>query len=472
MSVDSGVTWHRASGTTSWTYNWIPTTAGTYTIASRATDDSLNTETPSTSGPTINVSPATGSSLFQGVIVADNQTTDDPSNVEVGLQFTASVSGTITGIRFWKGSINIGPHSVELWTSSGTMLASVAVANETWNGWQQVNLPAPVAINANTTYVVSYHTNGFYSGTGGYFNSPFTNGPLTATGGFYTYSTTVAFPTSTFNNSNYWVDVVFVPAQSPPAIPVISSALTASGTVGTPFNYTITATGIPTTFGATGLPAGLSVNTTTGAISGTPSAAGTSNITLSASNAMGTGTATLALSVIAPGTSGFSSTVPANITVVDTTPVELGVKLSSSAAGSITALRFYKGPQNVGTHVADLWSSTGTLLATATFTNETASGWQQVNLPAPVAISAGTTYIASYHTNGFYSGDGNYFVTAVTNAPLTFLASGASGGNGVYAYGGAGSFPSNSYNATNYVCRRRVLCEHLYPARYYQRIER
>ena len=239
-------------------------------------------------------------------------------------------------------------------------------------------------------------------------------------------------------------------------LPVITSASSASGSADTPFSFVITTTGSPipalAEFGA--LPVGLTFvdnGNGTATISGTPTVTGTFNVTLSASNAAGTGTATLALSIIVPGTSVFSaSTVPANVTVNDTTPVELGVKLSSSAAGSITALRFYKGPQNVGTHVADLWSSTGTLLATATFTNETASGWQQVNLPAPVAISAGTTYIASYHTNGFYSGDGNYFATAVANAPLTFPASGASGGNGVYAYGGAGPFPSNSYNATNY----------------------
>ena len=62
VSVDGGVTWHRASGTTSWTYTWTAT-AGTYTIESRATDDSLNTETPSASGPGISVTPA-GSTLF------------------------------------------------------------------------------------------------------------------------------------------------------------------------------------------------------------------------------------------------------------------------------------------------------------------------------------------------------------------------------------------------------------------------
>src|SRR3954449_11593779 len=90
------------------------------------------------------------------------------------------------------------------------------------------------------------------------------------------------------------------------------------------------------------------------------------------------------------GNSRPPETVPAN----DPIAVALGVKFTASANGEITGIRFYKGPSNTGTHVADLWSSTGTLLATATFTNETASGWQQVNFSTPVAITAGIAYVA------------------------------------------------------------------------------
>ena len=82
-----------------------------------------------------------------------------------------------------------------------------------------------------------------------------------------------------------------------PPVPTITSAGTATGQVGTAFSYQITASNSPTSFNATGLPAGLSVSTTTGLISGTPTAAATSNVALSASNAGGTGTRTLALTV-------------------------------------------------------------------------------------------------------------------------------------------------------------------------------
>jgi hypothetical protein len=128
----------------------------------------------------------------------------------------------------------------------------------------------------------------------------------------------------------------------------------------------------------------------------------------------------------------------------------MGVKFRTSAPGAVTAIRFYKGVQNIGTHVGHLWTSTGTLLSSATFSNETASGWQQVNLPSPVTLTPGTSYIVSYHTNGFYSADPSFFATALLNGPLSAPASSPSAGNGVYAYGQAGTFPSGTFNSTNY----------------------
>jgi hypothetical protein len=145
------------------------------------------------------------------------------------------------------------------------------------------------------------------------------------------------------------------------------------------------------------------------------------------------------------------SATPGTITENDPSAVDLGVKFQASTNGTITGIRFYKGPQNTGTHIGDLWTSSGTLLASATFTNETASGWQQVNFSSPVSITAGTTYIASYHTNtGFYSEDDNFFANALTNGSLTAPSSASSGGNGLYAYGSSNLFPTNTFNAANY----------------------
>ena len=82
-----------------------------------------------------------------------------------------------------------------------------------------------------------------------------------------------------------------------PGAPVITSALTAPGTIGSSFSFAITATNSPTSFSASPLPAGLSVNTSTGVISGTPTVTGTTSVAIGATNANGAGAATLALTV-------------------------------------------------------------------------------------------------------------------------------------------------------------------------------
>ncbi len=127
------------------------------------------------------------------------------------------------------------------------------------------------------------------------------------------------------------------------------------------------------------------------------------------------------------------------------------MKFHSDVAGFITGVRFYKGAGNTGTHIANLWSSSGTLLATATFSSETASGWQQVNFASPVAVTAGTTYVVSYHTNtGHYGQDVNYFANDVNNSPLHAPSTGAAGGNDVYNYGSGSAFPTNTWQGSNY----------------------
>ena len=145
-----------------------------------------------------------------------------------------------------------------------------------------------------------------------------------------------------------------------------------------------------------------------------------------------------------------SSTLPAIINYVDPNGVELGMKFRSDVAGSITAVRFYKGPYNRGTHLGHLWTTSGSLLGTVDFQNETAFGWQQANFAKPIPIQPDTTYVVSYYAPvGGYSVNTHFFTSALDAAPLHALQSGADGPNGVYRYGASG-FPSQSYNANNY----------------------
>jgi hypothetical protein len=127
------------------------------------------------------------------------------------------------------------------------------------------------------------------------------------------------------------------------------------------------------------------------------------------------------------------------------------MKVTADVDGFVTGIRFYKAAANSGTHVGSLWTAGGFSLAQGTFTGETGSGWQALTFATPVAISAGATFVVSYLAPG-----GHYSVTPqgfgagpIDNGLLHGVADAASR-NGVYAYGSASTFPSNSFNAGNY----------------------
>jgi len=297
-----------------------------------------------------------------------------------------------------------------------------------------------------------------------YFVTPYTNGPLTApagANGVFTPGGSSSFPTSSYASSNYWVDVLFMSAGGAGnvlpvanndsgfvatenyALTIPASALLANDTDPNAYPLSITGVSNPTNGTVT-----YDTNTQTVTFVPTNNYTGPASFTYTITNGH-TGTASATVSLTVSATSGLFSpnAIPGTVTANDSTAYELGVQFQSAVAGTVTAILFYKGPQNTGTHVGNLWSSTGTLLATATFTNETASGWQQVNFSSPVAITPGATYVASYHTaTGFYSDDHQYFDTALTNGPLTAPA----GANGVFTPGASSSFPTSSWASSNY----------------------
>jgi hypothetical protein len=398
----------------------------------------------------------------------------DTSGVEVGVNFTSSVSGTVTGIRFYKASANTGTHVGSLWTSTGTLLGSGTFSNETVSGWQTLTLSSPVSIQGGTDYVAGYLApNGHYSHTGLAFSSGgVTNGPLTAvanssvsTGnGVYAYSSTSKFPSSSFNSSNYWVDVLFQPGgggtNGPPTAPTGVTATPASSETQVSWmapssnggssitSYTVT----PFAGSTAGTPVQVSGSTTTANVTGLTNGT-TYTFTVAATNANGTSPASSPSAPATPEDTVFDVSTPSTVDSGDGSSVELGVNFTSSASGTITGIRFYKASTNTGTHVGSLFTSTGTLLASGTFSNETTSGWQTLTFSSPVSIQAGTDYVAGYLApNGHYSYSGSAFSSSgVTNGPLTAVANGnVSTGNGVYSYSSTSTFPSSSFNAANY----------------------
>ncbi|WP_298231779.1 N,N-dimethylformamidase beta subunit family domain-containing protein [uncultured Azohydromonas sp.] len=222
VSTNNGATWRPASGRGNWSYTWTPTGSGTATILVRAVDDSGNIQsTPASRSVTVGAATCPCSAWPASATPAVASNTSDTAIVNLGMKFRVTQNGRITGVRFYKGSGNTGTHVGALWTASGTLLASAPFVNETATGWQQVNFTTPVTVTANTVYVVSYRApNGRYAINSGYFaNAGVDRGPIhvlqdgeSGANGVYIYGgTSVRFPTSTYQSSNYWVDVVFVP---------------------------------------------------------------------------------------------------------------------------------------------------------------------------------------------------------------------------------------------------------------------
>ncbi len=139
----------------------------------------------------------------------------------------------------------------------------------------------------------------------------------------------------------------------------------------------------------------------------------------------------------------------------DAASVEVGVRFRSDRDGFVRGLRFWKpDATNGGSHVGHLWTNAGAALATATFANETPSGWQEVLFGAgnDVPVTAGTLYVASVlMPQGHYAAATGWFAAHDTDrAPLHAPQDGAGGfANGVYAYG-SGGFPTSTFASANY----------------------
>jgi hypothetical protein len=125
---------------------------------------------------------------------------------------------------------------------------------------------------------------------------------------------------------------------------------------------------------------------------------------------------------------------------------ELGVRITAQAATDLVAVRFYKSPGETGTHVGRVWDADGQLLGQATFTGETASGWQRQALATPVSLVAGQVYTVSVNSNAKYAKTGWSMRDPISSGPIASVADGV---NGVYN-DAPGQFPTSVWYWTNY----------------------
>jgi hypothetical protein len=188
--------------------------------------------------------------------------------------------------------------------------------------------------------------------------------------------------------------------------PVITSPTTASGTVGASFSYRIAASNSPTSFGATGLPAGLTLNTSTGLISGTPSAAGASTVSISATNSAGTGPATLTI-IISSGGGGGGATLLSE----DFASLTSGNNTSTSGSGT-TWSGNSNLPNVVKAYQAGGAVKLGTGSANGSLTTKT------LDLSA-----GGGAFTVSFKVKGWTTREGDLVVTATGLAPQTVVYS-------------------------------------------------
>ncbi|WP_250034275.1 DUF4082 domain-containing protein [Paractinoplanes maris] len=460
VSLDDGLRWHPATGTTAWSYAGNVTGDGAVTVKVRATDDSANLGAVASRTLTL-----TGSTSIFGARVPATQAVTDSSAVELGVKVTPQTDGFVKGVRFYKGSGNAGPHTGSLWSADGELIASGTFDDETALGWQTMRFPTPVPVVSGRTYVASYSApSGRYAAEPWAFAyGPRKALPLIAANGVH--GRIGHFPEEPFESTNYYVDVVFDSmARTAPGVTAVSPKPNA--------RYVATSARPAATFSKAIAPA--TVQFTVTASNGIPVPgttaydAGSRTVSFVPSAALPAGQR-LSVAVTATDTDGntlpddetwsfhtdpgsttvnglFPATeVPADPAVAEPSPITVGVRFTPDVSGTVTGIRFYKGPGNGGTHSGSLWSSAGSRITSATFASESASGWQEAYFATPVRVTAGATYTASYFApRGQYAATGDYFTAARTVGPLSTPA-----GAGVYTYG-SDTFPESSWSGSNY----------------------
>lgn len=151
--------------------------------------------------------------------VADDGRTEP---ITVGVRFAPTRDGHVTAIRFYRSPANVGPHVGQLWTATGGHLGAIAFDDGAPPGWQEARFPVPIPVAAGEHYVATYHApHGHVARSNGAFLKDVANGPLVAPAhraaapnGAFAHGAVPTFPRLADKQTNYWVDVVFVPSSA------------------------------------------------------------------------------------------------------------------------------------------------------------------------------------------------------------------------------------------------------------------
>ena len=337
---------------------------------------------------------AADQTLFTTQVPAQYAQSDGSSvNYELGTLFQSNIPGQIASIRFWKDANESGTHTGKIWSGSGQLLASVAFVNETASGWQQQALSTPLAITANTVYVVSVNTgNTYYVTTAPGLASQVINGNLSSViGNNGVYGPSGTFPTNSWENSNYFRDVVFTPVAISGAPTITTQPSSKTITAGQTATFSVVAAGTsPMTYqwrkNGTAITGATSISYTTPAEITSDTNA---QFSVTVTNSAGTVTSATATLMVNPGSSGCLTTSGAwansalSQTATGSFRVTFDATPTASPMDGVMGLSF--GPASGYTNLAAIvrFNSSGMIDAM----NKTAYA-----AAAAIPFSAGTTY--------------------------------------------------------------------------------
>ncbi len=259
----------------------------------------------------------------QGAATDDGRSGSGPWTRELGVKIGVDRPMELDTIRFYKSPGETGTHIGRIWGASGNQLAQVTFAGETSFGWQEQALSSPLILYPNRTYVVSINANAYYVATQAGLATQVSNGPLhsIADGANGVYGAAAGdFPQSSYNSSNYFVDVGVVNTTLAP--PTVTQTSPTGGATGASVYTAVQATFSRSMDPASITPSSFTLKNASG--SAVPATVSYDDSTLTATLTPSAGLAT---------TSTYTATLAASIQSADVTALAAPVTWSFTTAG-------------------------------------------------------------------------------------------------------------------------------------------